>query len=103
MQTKPLPLAIPVGWLVLAAAFWFLLLAPARQDLRRPRDGSHLRHVWQASVVYAADHQDRLPVAVDVWSYAAELARGGGLNEASVWLVDHVRRRLDSPRDRKPC
>jgi hypothetical protein len=89
MQTKPLSLAIPVSWLVLVAAFWFLLLAPARQVPRRGLDGGRLRSIGQAGLIYAADNHDKFPVAESIWGYAVELARGGGLHDASAWLVDH--------------
>jgi hypothetical protein len=36
-------------------------------------------------LIYASDHNDQLPVVADVWEYAAELAKGGGLNDASMW------------------
>jgi hypothetical protein len=82
-------LAIPVGWFVLVTAFWFLLLSPARDASRRSADGIHLRRIGQASLIHAADHRDRLPIAGDIWGYAAELARAAGLNDASIWVVDH--------------
>jgi hypothetical protein len=85
--TKPLPLLIPVGWFVLAVAFWFLLLAPARNAPRRLPDGNHLRSIGQAALIYAADHHDKLPVEESIWAYAAELARSAGLNDPALWLV----------------
>ena len=88
METKPLPLAIPAGWVVLIAAFWFLLLSPARKAPRPTMDGHRLQGIGRASLIYAADHQEKLPVAEDIWGHAAELARGGGLNDASIWLAD---------------
>lgn len=71
------------------AAFWFLLLSPAREISRKVVGVRELRGIMQASLVYAADHQDKLPAAETIWGYAAELARGGGLNDASVWVIDH--------------
>jgi hypothetical protein len=86
--TTPLPLLIPVGWLVLAVAFWFLLLAPARNAPRRLSDGNHLRSIGQAALIYAADHHDKFPVAENIWAYAAELARTAGRNDPALWLVE---------------
>ncbi|MDF3057726.1 MAG: hypothetical protein K0R17_1941 [Rariglobus sp.] len=48
-------------------------------------DGSNLRQIGQATLIYASGHNDRLPVAEDVWDYARQLAEGGGLDEARLW------------------
>jgi hypothetical protein len=62
----------------------------------RTVDSSNLRQIGQASLIYAADHQDQLPEAATVWEYAAELARGGGLNDAQIWLAGNDRNQAES-------
>lgn len=47
----------------------------------------NLRQIGIASLIYASDHGDKLPMAEDIWDYAGELARGDGLNDASIWTV----------------
>jgi len=46
---------------------------------------SALRHIAQASLIYAAGHNDHLPVVRDVWEYAGVLAQETGLNDATLW------------------
>lgn len=53
----------------------------------RSFNSSALRQIGQASLIYASDHQDRFPQTDSVTEYAAELARGGGLNDATQWVV----------------
>lgn len=48
-------------------------------------DSSNLRQIGQASLIYAQDHQDRLPEATDIWDYARFLAEGTGLNDGRMW------------------
>jgi hypothetical protein len=72
-----------------------LALGPAqvtREDLNAPSavvHASHLRQIGQASHIYAADHDGRLPggEAVEtIHDVARLLARGAGLNTASMWI-----------------
>jgi type II secretory pathway pseudopilin PulG len=52
---------------------------------RRMADASNLRQIGQASLIYAQDHQDRLPDATDIWGYARTLAESTGLNDGRMW------------------
>lgn len=47
---------------------------------------SNLRQIGQASLILASDNADKIPVATDVWDFARQLAVGGGLNDASIWI-----------------
>jgi hypothetical protein len=51
----------------------------------RMADASNLRQIAQASLIYAQDHQDRLPEAIDIWDYARALAETSGLNDGRMW------------------
>lgn len=85
------------GWLapVAGAACVVLLLAAivlppigrVRETARRSVVSSNLRQVGQASLIFASDHGDKLPVATDVWDFARQLARDGGLNDAGIWEI----------------
>jgi hypothetical protein len=84
---RPLSRCVPGGALVILLA---AVLLPSGGRLREnsPRlvDVSHVRQIAQATFLYAADHGGRLPVAANPSDYAAELARDGLLNDASVWF-----------------
>ena len=88
------------GWVlntvIVVAALLFvgLLVIPStscgcgsRETASRSVDASHLRQIGQASLIYASDHHDRFPQTDSVTDYAAELARGGGLNDATIWIA----------------
>jgi len=63
-------------------------VAPPRiQTAARSVDSSNLRMIGQASLIYAADHQGRLPDAADVTDYARQLAIHGGLNDPFCWVA----------------
>jgi hypothetical protein len=47
---------------------------------------SNIRQIGQASLIYAMDHDDRLPEAANLHEYALQLAVGGGLDDASMWI-----------------
>lgn len=66
---------------VMASSGFAMVSKPAKKTA----DGSNLRQIGQASLIYAMDHADQLPRATDVWDYAAFLAKGAGLNSASMW------------------
>jgi hypothetical protein len=51
----------------------------------RITDASNLRQIGIASLIYANTHNDRLPLATDVWDYARLLAEDAGLESASLW------------------
>lgn len=57
-----------------------------RDAAPRPVDGSNLRQIGMASLIYANDHHDQLPHATDVWDYAEILAREQILNDANFWI-----------------
>ncbi len=57
----------------------------------RSVDSSNLRMIGQASLIYAGDHQGRLPDAADLPDYARLLALHGGLNDATCWVASENR------------
>jgi prepilin-type N-terminal cleavage/methylation domain-containing protein len=74
-----------------------------RESARRTVDASNIRQVGQASLIYANDNREALPPrnlnnttglpegaatgnTTDGIGYAAALALGGGLNDASIWV-----------------
>jgi hypothetical protein len=48
-------------------------------------DGSNLRQIAKAKLIYAQDHQGRFPAADDIWDDARILAEAVGLEEGNVW------------------
>lgn len=72
---------------VVATAITYWPVRPPRESARRSVPASNLRQIGQASLIYASDHYDKLPVAEDIWDYAGELARDGGLNDATIWNI----------------
>lgn len=86
MKTPSFSVALLVGLTALAVAVVFFPPSPLRETARRSVAGSNLRQIGQASLIYASDHGDKLPAAENLWEYAGELARGGGLNDASIWM-----------------
>lgn len=75
------------GFAVLAAIVIVPTLGKKREICTRSVESSNLRQIGQASLIYASEHQDRLPVSSDIWAYAGELAREGGLNDATIWYA----------------
>lgn len=63
-------------------------LVQIRNSASRSVVVSGLRQIGQASLIYAAAHEDKLPLASGVWDYARELALGGGLNDAWIWHLE---------------
>lgn len=53
---------------------------------KRVSDGSNLRQIGQASLIYAQLHNDQLPQADDIWDYAGLLAEAKIIESASLWL-----------------
>jgi prepilin-type N-terminal cleavage/methylation domain-containing protein len=80
------------------AAIIIPTVGKVRDNARRSVDGSNLRQIGQAALIYANDNRERLPfndsasinspkpAITDVYGYALELARGGGLNDATLWF-----------------
>lgn len=77
-----------VASLAVAAVGWLVISATGRvsdcggQSL----DRSNIRQIAQASLIYALDNHDELPQTDDIHAFAFELARVGGLNDASIWF-----------------
>lgn len=68
-----------------------------REVAQRAADASNLREIGKAAQLYAAEHQDRLPDPLGsapgganppsrYFTYLAQLAGGGGLDEASLYF-----------------
>jgi prepilin-type N-terminal cleavage/methylation domain-containing protein len=87
------------------AAIIIPTVGKVRETARRSVDSSNLRQIGQAALIYAADNKDRLPgdkISTNAQSYgindstagsvttpeifAAALAVGGGLNDATIWV-----------------
>lgn len=83
LNIASLILAGVMGWIT----FW--PISPVREIAQRSVDSSNLRQIGQASLIYASDHRDKLPVAENSWDYAGELARDGGLNDAAIWVMEN--------------
>lgn len=95
----PLRPVVALGVAVLAMALVALLFTGKVSDCgERGRDGSNVRQVMQASVIFASDNGERLPVADDLWDYARQLAQGGALNDGTLWFS-----RLDPAYDQRVC
>jgi hypothetical protein len=77
---------IMIALLVLAA---IIIPSTSRSPIPATRsiDSSHLRQIGQASLIYASDNQNQLPQTDSVTEFAAALARGGGLNDANIWIA----------------
>lgn len=75
---------VVIGGLLFAISLIFI--DPPRQTSPRVIEASNLRQIGQASLIYASDHHDRLPNAVDVADYARHLALWGGLNDLTLWF-----------------
>ncbi|MGH8020179.1 MAG: type II secretion system protein [Opitutaceae bacterium] len=83
------------------AAILIPTIGRVRETARRTVDASNLRQVVQASLIYAASNNERLPPSTGlstageldgsttpttVKTFAAALARSGGLDNASMWV-----------------
>ncbi len=77
---------ITIALLVLAAII-LPTVSVHRDHSPRARDRSNLRQIGQASLIYASDNKDQLPQTDNVPDFAAALARGGGLNDATIWIA----------------
>lgn len=88
------PRSLAAAFLALAVlatmiAFWPLAtLLPRRESAPRSKAASDLRQIGQASLIYASDNRDSLPTSDNIWDYARELARRGGLNDARMWVIE---------------
>ena len=82
----PLLAAICLG--LVAGAYTVSEIGMAREKARRSIDAANLRQIGLACRVFASAHDQRLPVAPNVWDFARQLAIGGGLTDSSVWLTE---------------
>lgn len=85
------------------AAIIIPTVGKVRETARRSVDGSNLRQVGQAALIFASDNRDQLPKMISEAAtsfgqqvttggvettdgFAAALAVGGGLNDATIWI-----------------
>lgn len=68
-----------------------------REYNMRAVDASNLRQITQASLIFSADHDGRLPEAINVHDYARILAEHAGLDVADMWIS-----RIDPAHDEEP-
>jgi hypothetical protein len=61
------------------------------------RDTYDLREIGRAVLIYATDHDDKLPRADTIWDYAARLSKNGVLHESQHWLTSNLRRSHGMP------
>lgn len=90
MKAPRLLRCLNIALLILAGVFGgitFWPISPVRESARRSVASSNLRQIGQASLIYAAERQNKLPAAETIWDYAGELARVGGLNDATIWTT----------------
>lgn len=69
--------------LLLVAALIIPTMCRVSSYSPRSLDVANLRQLGQASIIYAVDNNECLPVATDVWDYARLLA--GILNDGTYW------------------
>lgn len=73
--------------LILIGALLIPTVGRVRESSQRSVASSNIRQVGQASLIYASDNGDKFPDAANLHVYAGQLAAGGGLNDASIWLA----------------
>lgn len=87
-----------VGGFAIWLGVWMMLAATAPCSMGKTREiatrsiaASNLRQIGQAILIYASEHQDKLPatVATDVWDFARLAAQEGGLNDATIWASSY--------------
>lgn len=83
--------------LVMIPAIIIPTVGAVRTYAQYTMDAGNLRQIGTASLIYAMDHDDKLPVAEDGWSYAATLARDAGLTDAEVWFAGDDRLGANGP------
>jgi hypothetical protein len=81
------PLATAACVVLMAGAVMLPTVGKVRETARRSVDSSNLRQIGQASLIYASEKHDKLPVADNIWDYAGALAKVGGLNDATIWAT----------------
>lgn len=78
-------LIVITGLLLLLAAVLVSATRKTNCGLRGAA-ASNLRQIAQASLIYAADHRDRLPKTTDLHAYMVALAQAGILNDPALWV-----------------
>lgn len=86
-----------LGLLVVSCVFAIPFFAHS-SDCGRSADSSNVHQIAQASAIYAVDHHDLLPVAIDVWDYAGKIATGAGLDIPNMWLSHNDPARTENDR-----
>lgn len=78
------------------AAIIIPTVGKVRETAQRQVAASNLRQIGQASLIYATDNNERLPTSTAAVNTTAnqeingvlfQLAKGGGLNDASIWFT----------------
>lgn len=57
----------------------------------RSADGSNLRQIGQAALIFTSEHRDKFPQVDDIHAFATALAKDGGLDDATIWIVSTER------------
>lgn len=78
--------AVPLGIVVLLAAFIIPSVGRVSDAARRTADASNLHQIGRSILIYAEEHEDELPVATDTWDYARILADEAGLDVPQMWI-----------------
>ncbi|HSI10352.1 MAG: hypothetical protein ACAH89_08275 [Rariglobus sp.] len=78
--------AVALAIFLLLAALIIPTFARVSDTARRSVDAANLRQIGQSMLIYANNHEDRLPVATDIWDYARSLADDAGLDGPRIWL-----------------
>jgi hypothetical protein len=80
------PALLAACLVLVASALLLPTVGRVRESSRRTVDSSNLRQIGYAVLIAASDFGDTYPVAQDGWGYAEQLARHGGMNDASLWV-----------------
>lgn len=82
--------------LILAAIIIPTTSSSHHEPAYRTIDSSNLRQIGLASFIYASEHEGRFPQVDDIHAYARDLAIGGGLDDASIWITSKRRAKLST-------
>lgn len=72
---------------LLALLTWtaIFLTTGSQTSTHRVVDASNLRQIGMGALIYADNHEARLPEAKNIWGYAQILAESAGLENARIW------------------